>query len=728
MRRRTFLLAPALLAQPRPGEAEAHFPGRLHQFVWRNWELANIERMAAVAGCPPARLLVIGRSMGLPAKPRLTADQLRRIYITVIRQNWTLLPDEQITQLLGWTPEQFAFTLKEDDFLDVKLGPKPACAPLRYADPTPEARRRAAEIRAIVRETFGKEWDEPGEPPFAFVERLSAPVAAPPPAEPASAAWDLRHVYSYFALYGDPLVEPGIDPFPDGYLDRLRAVGINGVWMQAVLRTLAPAAAFPEFGDRWRERLANLRKLVARAARRGVRVYLYINEPRAMPAEFFARRPGMRGAEYRGHYAMCTSVPEVREWISGSLAHVFREVPELGGVFSITMSENFTHCHSRPRADTCPRCSRRENWQVVGEVLESIRAGVRASSRTAEVIAWDWGWPGEMARRVIPALARDTRFQSVSEWSIPIERGGVKSTVGEYSISVVGPGPRATAHWELARKAGVRTLAKTQFNNTWEISAVPYIPVGYLVARHCANLRQAGVSGVQASWTLGGYPSPNLEIAREFYFGEAPSPDEAVRAVARRRYGAKAGPLVASAWETFSRAFEYFPYGIAIYTIPTQHGPANLLRETRSGVKGSMILFPQDDYRGWCRQYPPEVVRDEFARMAAAWEPGLATLREAAAAAPAAGEELAVAETCWIHFRSTANQLAFYLLRDAGGPAGRMRALIEDETALARRQFSIARRHSAIAYEASNHYYYRPLDLAEKILNCRRLLRAAAAP
>jgi len=27
-----------------------------------------------------------------------------------------------------------------------------------------------------------------------------------------------------------------------------------------------------------------------------------------------------------------------------------------------------------------------------------------------------------------------------------------------------------------------------------------------------------------------------------------------------------------------------------------------------------------------------------------------------------------------------------------------------------------------IAYEASNHYYYRPADLAEKILNCQWLL------
>jgi len=32
-------------------------------------------------------------------------------------------------------------------------------------------------------------------------------------------------------------------------------------------------------------------------------------------------------------------------------------------------------------------------------------------------------------------------------------------------------------------------------------------------------------------------------------------------------------------------------------------------------------------------------------------------------------------------------------------------------------------RSSVIAYEASNHYYYTPLDLVEKVLNCRHVIR-----
>ena len=45
-----------------------------------------------------------------------------------------------------------------------------------------------------------------------------------------------------------------------------------------------------------------------------------------------------------------------------------------------------------------------------------------------------------------------------------------------------------------------------------------------------------------------------------------------------------------------------------------------------------------------------------------------------------------------------------------------------DEIRLARRQYAISRQDSTIAYEASNQYYYRPLDLVEKVLNCRQVM------
>jgi len=232
------------------------------------------------------------------------------------------------------------------------------------------------------------------------------------------------------------------------------------------------------------------------------------------------------------------------------------------------------------------------------------------------------------------------------------------------------------------------------------------------------------------SWTLGGYPSPNLEIAKEFYFSPAPSAEEALRRVALRRYGRNAQDLVLRAWAAFSAAFELYPYSVAIYTIPTQHGPANLLRATPTGLKSSMILFPQDDYKSWCGKYPPQVAWREFSKMAAQWQAALGDFRKAMALAAAEGkpgamEDLAIAETCQIHFQSTANQIEFYILRDGASTAeakARMRELAREEIDLAARLYPLAKRHSVIAYEASNHYYYRPTDLLEKIVNCARLI------
>jgi hypothetical protein len=100
---------------------EPHFPNRLYQFVWRNWELANLDRMAAVIRARPEQIVALGKDLGLPAKRTLSEDYRKRIYISVIRQNWHLLPKEQLISLLGWDATHFSFTLKEDDFLDYKL-------------------------------------------------------------------------------------------------------------------------------------------------------------------------------------------------------------------------------------------------------------------------------------------------------------------------------------------------------------------------------------------------------------------------------------------------------------------------------------------------------------------------------------------------------------------------------------------------------------------------------
>ena len=758
-----FVAGPAMLAAaaetmlpagpaPKP-VAIPHFPDRMHAFVFRNWSLVGPLRLAKVLGTSPENVIVIAESMGLPAWPPVPGEFKTRGYITLVRRNWHLLPYDQLLTLLDVSAEQLAHSLREDDFLFIKLGRlKPACEALRYAPPDEKARRRAAEIKKMVEETFGEELREPAEPRFQFVRELSrmpaARVAETRRAGGGPGMTAPRYIYSYFALYGDPLSEPELDPFPDGLLARLADLGINGVWVHTVLRQLAPSKRFPEFGQGSDMRLANLRRLVERAGRYGIGIYLYCNEPRAMPAAFFRGRADMAGVREDDYVAMCTSSPQVREWLSDSLAYVFGNVPDLAGVFTITASENLTNCASHGRQTECSRCRSRPAAAILAEVNRAIEAGVHRANPKAHIIVWDWGWNDAWAPEAIADLPKSAWFMSVSEWAQPFTRGGVSSAVGEYSISVVGPGPRAKKHWALAKEAGLRTVAKMQINITWELSAVPYLPVLDLVADHCRNLATTGVDGLMLSWTLGGYPSPNLEVAERFSRRPAPAKEAVLDDVAVRRFGRAGAPHARKAWTAFSRAFTEYPYdGGVVYACPVQCGPSNLLYAAPSGYKATMVGFPYDDLDSWRGPYPAEVFADQFARMADGWEPGLAELRRAVSMAPAerladASAEERFAEAAHLHFRSVANQSRFTYLRNsltergsaAVAPTGsetearnRMREIVLDEIRLARRLFTLSRQDSRIGYEASNHYYYVPVDLVEKVINCRYVLDVLSA-
>lgn len=709
-----------------------HFPDRLHAFVWRNWQTVPPERMAAAIGATKADIVALGKAMGLPEPPAVSADQWQRLSTTIIKHNWHLLPYEQLLTLLDWTPEMLEYHLQEDDFLYIKLGLlKPKCEPIIWKTPDDAARARAAQIAGAVAQMPGGLRDL-GVRPFAFLEELTKAPATPP--APVQSKFSPRYCFSYFGLTGDPFLGNIDAIYPEGYLAQMAAAGVDGVWLQGVLYTLAPFPWEPAMSERYEERLENLRALVARAAKYGLGIYLYLNEPRKMHLSFFEKHPELKGVTEGEYATMCTSHPDVQRYIAESMASICRAVPGLKGFFSITASENLTNCCSHFQQAQCPRCSKREPAEVVAELINLYRQGIRQAGSNADLLSWDWGWPDEWPAKLIPLLQPDTSLISVSEWSIPIERGGVKGTVGEYSMSVIGPGPRATRNWGLARDHGMRAVAKVQVGATWELGSVPYIPVLYNVAAHMSNLRGAGVDGLMLSWTLGGYPSPNLEVAAELgratEDGAALSPEDAVQRVAARRFGAELGPKVAAAWKLWSEAFMEFPYnGAVLYNAPQHVGPSNLLWAQPTGYHATMVGFPYDDIDGWRGSYPPDILAQQFEKVANGFQSGVDALRAQvatlkdydAAQLTAVHRELDVADACAIHYQSAANQARFVLARKAGEKTA-MRALIESERDLAARLYVLQARDSRLGYEASNQYYYLTLDLAEKILNCEYLL------
>jgi hypothetical protein len=714
-----------------------HFPTRVHELVWRNWQLVPVERLAAVAGTAVAEIERIGRALGLGAPPQISAERVERSFITIMHHNWHLLPYSQLLELLGWSKARLAVTLLEDTFLFHKFGAlKPDCQPVRHRPADEEIRRREAVIAAIVRTEFPDLASPPREDLFDFVAALSRAPEAP---APRPAARPLRLCHSPFASYGDPFLDGGPDPCPDGLMERLAAAGVNGLWLHAILPLLAGCPWVPERAGPHERRLANLRSLVARAKRHGLDVFLWLNEPRALPTAFFRERPDLRGVEERELAALCTSVAEVQDFLRDSVASVCRGVPDLGGFLTITASENLTNCWSHGNGRDCPRCAGREPAAVVAEVNALFKEGIRRAGSSARLIVWDWGWDDAWAEDAIRRLPEGVTFETVSEWGLPIERGGVKSKVGEYSISAVGPSERAVRRWKLARDRGLGTLAKIQAGNTWELAAVPAIPAVQSVAAHAANLRAAGVEDVMLSWTLGGFPSPNLDVVGEAL--ASGSVDDALDRVAARWFGPVLADAVVASWRMFSAAFAEYPFHIHVAYFGPQHfGPANLPYPRPTGYKATMLGFPYDDVNMWRKMYPAATFAAQFEKMADGFRAAVESLRAASAAAEGVAEEhrtaldreCGVAEAAEIHFQSTANQARFVAARDAaraagddawtGEPGREARKLLEAEIVLAKRLFTLQRADSRIGFEAQNQYFYVPLDLVEKVVACRYVL------
>lgn len=728
----------------RPALISPYFPDRLHEFVWRNWNAVEPAKLAKILGASVDQIIAIAESMGLPRAPIVAPELKQRGYITLIRRNWHLLGYEQLLELVEMTPERLAFTLREDDFLWVKLGRlKPRCERLRYHPPDDTARRRAAEIKLVVEEEFGRAIWRAGEPRFDFVRQLSAPLPSPALKPRDSQRRPLRLVYSYLAVYGDPLSNPELNPYPDGLLQRLAEVGVNGVWLHAVLRDLAPGgAAFPEFGQESQRRLGNLEALVKRAARYGIGVFLYLNEPRAMPESFFATRPELAGVRQEQFRALCTSQAAVRTWMKDALTHVFSRVPGLAGVYVISASENLTSCASLQGWKECPRCGRRTDTEIIAEVIATIEAGVHRASPKADVIVSDWGWKrhGD-ARDIIALLPSSVWLMSVSEWSKPINRGGIDTKVGEYSISAVGPGPRATAHWAAAGEVHVKTAAEIQFNNTCEIASVPYLPVMDLVAEHVRNLSPFKLDGMLIGWTMGGHPSPNFQLVERLASTKLPDAGGVLNALARERFGPEGAPHARKAWSLMSNAYREYPFHVSVvYTSPVQIGPANPLYPTNTGYKATMWGIPYDDVDRWRGPYPAEVLASQFEKVAEGWNSGIKELQAAVQVTALRGRgnveaDLRYARAAAINFQSVANQTRYVIAREAlSKPSntlsdrerhrlrGEIKQLLQSEIALAHQLFTLTRDDSRIGFEPSCHYFYLPLDLVEKVINCRWLL------
>lgn len=474
------------------------------------------------------------------------------------------------------------------------------------------------------------------------------------------------------------------DYYPEDYLKRLSRSGVNGLWVPGLLRNLVASGVIPELGPDT-HRLEKLKRLVDKAARHGIRIYLFVIEPRALPEGHPAglTHPEILGAQR----ALCTSVPLVRDYIRDVMATLFQEVPDLAGVINIFCGERPSNCWLTEKlVQECPRCRERSKTEVMAEILDAFVDGMRSSSPSAEFLAWTYMMASSTESLPIAPML-DVMNASSPEviWLGNFEHGSKKQVCGkdievhEYSLSCVGPSPHFRDLAQAAGPAGRTLYAKLQMGTSYEMSSVPYIPVPGIAYDKMEAAAGLGVEGAMLGWIVGGYPSPMLRAAGEAAFEPRLPKEEFLLRLAAVEWGEKAAVEVARAWTIFSETWQKYPFHNAVlYWGPMTRAPAyhlQLEREPRLakpynwGYDRSRTAQPfEDQYQRWLGFYTLQEITGSFRYMAECWKNGVDLLESALRKNRGDSElerQVAVAAAVRWQCLATANAYEFYALRDA---------------------------------------------------------------
>lgn len=692
------------------------FPTSAQCVVYRNWGSVEPHRIAKALDTDVATVMEMAGKMGLDTNISVPQEWNTRGYITIIRNNWHLLSYEKICDLLDWTEEHLAFILREDDFLDVKLGRfKPKTPNIKIVPLTDEQKVRTDEIKKIT-ESLRMISPSTIAKPFDFFSELPQDVTISKNSD--DFIFEDRIVYSYCALYGDLFLSKELIDisFPDKMLEKYQEYGINGIWTQGVLSTLAPYP-FDEIASKdCDRRIEGVNYLISKLERYGIGLYIYFNEPRALPIESFADKGNIKGAVRNGLACLCSSNDVVKKYLFDSVKYFVERAPKLSGIFTITASENLTHCYSHfgEGKTTCPRCKVRSKASVIGEVNKIICNAAKSANANIKIFAFTWGW--EKLEEVIAncdVMPKDISLMCVSEYDVHKTIQGEETSVIDYSISVDGPGEVSKTVWDFAKKDGRKCIAKIQINNTWELSTVPLIPVFNKFYDHIKRLAELGtVDSLFLTWTLGGYPSPALKLLNYFKKERIPTLEEILKDMFPNADIDK----VSSAFKMLSDAFDKYPFSLrGVYRGAQQLGPANFIYPESTGFESTMTGYPYDDLDNWKGSFSLNAYKKAWKQMCDDWNCGVEMLMEIDCKSEDMRFILECAKACYIHFISVLNQIDFLI------ETKKMKkiAILEAEEENAVKMIRLVDKNSTFGYEASNHYFYTRQSLFEKVINCR---------
>lgn len=687
------------------------FPTRWQTFLFRNYGFVETKTLANVLRCDEETVQKEVERMGLQ-RAVFDSDWLKKGYITLIRNNWYLLPYSQLNELLGTTQEQLDFILEKDDFLSVKLGDfKPECEEVFYQPLSQEQiQETKALAKAIEKLPLTREMKA-----FDFFSDLEETTDV----QMQTLEQGARIIHGYLTPCGNTFAEESERYLPDVLLEYYQKRGINGLWFHGVLSELSPSPLSEE-NKGYELRRNNLQTTVERCAKYGIGVYLYLNEPRGIPVSKIGKYADVFGRTENGVACYCFEKPLAKEYLYTAVKSLCEGVKGLRGLITITMSENPTHCHFRPNND-CPYCKHLPPQNVAADVNNVIAKAARDSGSGVEVIAnlWGWsafmGWTEEQTLSGVELLSKDVSVLCVSEYDLEIVKGGVKSKIIDYSLANVGPSEITKKTLKKARETGHKIYAKIQVNNSWECSATPELPAYDLLEKHLKNLREIGVENYMLSWTLGGFPSLSLDLVG------ACNETFDLNAWYGVHFG-KQAEGVREAVSLFCQGFEEYPFSIdALYFSPKTLGSANLWDLAREENKSTMCCFAFDDYENWILPYDYQTYTSQMEKLLHLWQKSLKKLR----ALKGDGKVKRMAfciQTAYLHLESDYLQTQFSYYKRRNDKKEIIKILKREEKT-AKRLLDCVLKDARVGFETSNHYFYTERNLIEKIICVRQLLK-----
>ena len=682
-----------------------NFPTKWQTVIFRNYGLVPVRKLAQVLLTDSKTIRREASRLGLK-KIKYDEKFLDNGYISIIRNNWYILPYSQIREMLGFSEEKFEFVIKEEDFLWVKLGSfKPECESVFYTPLTDNQIVQTEKIAKTVKKYSTLDYKY-----FGFFKDLDIVDNCKP-------SKGIKLIHGYITPCGDVFLGDSREYMSDEQLSLYAKNGVNAIYVHGILSKLSYYPFKPELSKGYEKRRKNLKDLTDRAEKFGIKVYLYVNEPRSLPIEDFKKFPHLKGRVEDGYAGFCFEQKEVQDYLYKAVKDLAKSVGNLGGLLTITMSENLTHCNYRPDTN-CEVCKNIPAEVSATKVNNVIARALRDSKTNANVLAYTWGWSDfmnwtdEQVKTAMSLLDKDVSVVIPSEYQLSIKKGGIKNQIIDYSISNPGPSKLSIKAFKFAHDNGLRVLAKTQTGNSWECSCVPYIPAYDLIKEHIDNLKSHGVNDYMLSWTLGGYPSPSLDLVN------ALSNDTSYEDWYKEYYGDNA-EIVKQAVELYCKGFREYPFSIdGLYFSPKNVGPANLISLENEEKESCMVGYSFDDYEHWVGPYGYDIYVKQMKKLVKLMSNSVKVIESIEEKDQKIQELLLYTKVSLLHFTYDLYHTEFsQLKRNLNENKEKIISLLKKMRKLTINAIKYASLDSKIAFETSNHYFYVQNNLLEKLVN-----------